>query len=241
MLSAGPFPSPVVPTQRDADVPNQRVAEQHLSAGRHTQSARSRLTAGRTGNPLTLCDNHNYHLRDHQRAGPDGRQQTQRSSARVTSPLAVPLLLKSRNGQVTLNPPARTGSSVISRSAATSAPLPPGVRPARSRRAPASAPARPAPAAAVARPSRRRSWPISGKSTHIKPGRNSTSQTSQMSRCRRSRPCPTSVMYQVAWAGLRICISCVHKRRTGVSGDMATGQASQAGPGRRTTVKAPYP
>ncbi len=27
MLSAGPFPSPVVPTQRDADVPNQRVAE----------------------------------------------------------------------------------------------------------------------------------------------------------------------------------------------------------------------
>jgi hypothetical protein len=33
-------------------------------------------------------------------------------------------------------------------------------------------------------------------------------------------------VYQVAWAGLRICISRVHKRRTGVSGDMATGQAS---------------
>ena len=28
MPSAGPFPSPVMPTQRDADVPNQRVAEQ---------------------------------------------------------------------------------------------------------------------------------------------------------------------------------------------------------------------
>jgi hypothetical protein len=30
MPSAGPFPSPAMPTQRDADVPNQRVAE-HLA------------------------------------------------------------------------------------------------------------------------------------------------------------------------------------------------------------------
>ena len=64
------------------------------------------------------------------------------------------------------------------------------------------------------------------KDTHLKPGRNSASQTSQMSRCRKSRPCPASAMYQVAWAGPRICISRVHKRRAGVSGDMATGQAS---------------
>ena len=31
MASAGPFPSPVMPTQPDADVPNQRVAEQPVS------------------------------------------------------------------------------------------------------------------------------------------------------------------------------------------------------------------
>jgi len=32
MPSAGPFPSPVMPTQRDADVPNQLVAEQAFRA-----------------------------------------------------------------------------------------------------------------------------------------------------------------------------------------------------------------
>ena len=45
MLSAGPFPSPVVATQRDADVPNQRVAE-HPSVmkdeGAHRTPARIR-------------------------------------------------------------------------------------------------------------------------------------------------------------------------------------------------------
>ena len=40
MLSAGPFPSPVVPTQRDADVPNQRVAEQDPAACCLLQSSR---------------------------------------------------------------------------------------------------------------------------------------------------------------------------------------------------------
>ena len=45
--SAGPFPSPVMPTQRDADVPNQRVAE-HRS-GRAINSSHVTTLCGRFG------------------------------------------------------------------------------------------------------------------------------------------------------------------------------------------------
>ena len=54
MPSAGPFPSPVMPTQRDADVPNQRVAEQHAGptlnlAGSSSGTAIARISVQAIG------------------------------------------------------------------------------------------------------------------------------------------------------------------------------------------------
>ncbi len=72
------------------------------------------------------------------------------------------------------------------------------------------------------------------KTRTSRPGRNNTSQTSQMSCCRDLGPVRSLAMYQVARAGLRICMSRAHKRRTRVSGDMARPGQARLGPGHRT-------
>jgi hypothetical protein len=62
MPSAGPFPSPVMPTQHDADVPNQRVAEHRRSTATSCRSTKisasfaASLRANSTSQPNARTD-----------------------------------------------------------------------------------------------------------------------------------------------------------------------------------------